>query len=352
MLVNETYTHGGASDPEIRLDFSINVNPLGMPENVKESLLTAVSEAEKYPDAACRRLVKKLSEKLKISKEQLILGNGADELIYGYVRALKEYYGVKKVLLFAPAFGEYERALMAEGIEIIYEVLSDGFMLTEENCRAMEKADAVFLCSPSNPSGRLIPSPMLKRIIRRTKELGKKCFLDLCFFELSAGYEPELTEELLCGGQNSHLAIVSAFTKTYAIAGVRLGYLMSSDTGLISFLSKHTQCWNVSVFAQAAGLACLENAAYVEKSRAYIAEEREYLMQRLKSLVSTVYPSEANYILMRDSVPYAKELKTYGILVRDCSNYYGLSEGYFRVAVRSHAENEALIAAMEECHGK
>lgn len=356
MLVNEKYTHGGEVNKAIYLDFSINVNPLGMPGNVKECLIREVGQAERYPDATCGALMEKLSEKHHIGKEWLILGNGADELIYAYARALKELYGVKKVLLFAPTFGEYERALSGEEIEICYVKRGRDFKIgkAELNCfrELVEKisVDAVFLCSPDNPSGQLIEKEVLEEILAETKKRGIRCFLDLCFYELTEQYDSEWISGLV--EQNGHLTVISAFTKTYAVAGLRLGYLMSDDANLISFISKHTQCWNISSLAQVAGVACLENEAYVNQAREVIRKERAYLQEELGKRVAYVCPSNANYILCFDEYPYAAKLRDCGILIRDCSNYYGLTEGYFRVAVRSHEENVKLMEAMEACRGK
>lgn len=353
MLVNEKYTHGGEVNSAIQLDFSVNVNPLGMPKNVKESLLRGIEQAEKYPDATCSKLVEKLSEKLHIAKEQLILGNGADELIYAYSRALRELYGGRKALVFAPAFGEYERALSSEGIEICYVKRNRDFGISTEEMSLFRKMaqtkqmDAVFLCSPDNPSGKLIADEVLKEILKITGKQGIRCFLDLCFYELTSNYD----EDRICGllEQYEHLTVVSAFTKTYAVAGLRLGYLMSKDTNLISYISRHTQCWNISSLAQLAGVACLENDAYLQEARRVLDTERAYLLDALGKCAEYVCPSDANYILCYDAYPYAEKLKEKGILIRDCSNYEGLTEGYFRVAVRSHEENEKLVEAMEAC---
>lgn len=349
MLYKERYTHGGAREEKSCLDFSINVNPLGTPQSVLQAVERELKNIEKYPDASCSLLQLRLAEKQGLPRETVLLGNGADELIYAYARALRELYGVKKVLIFAPAFEEYARALTSEGIEIVYEVLKPDACLTEKNLSRLSEVDAVFLCSPSNPTGRILSDELLQTIMDTTRDKGVRCFIDLCFLRLAGQSEQTILAHLL---ENPQVAVVSAFTKIYAIAGLRLGYLCSYDEELLTFISKHTQCWNVSSLAQAAGLACLSEDAYVEQAVALLKKERSYLLEKLTKYADYVCPSEANYILFYSDVPYVEKLREHGIIIRDCSSYVGLYKGFYRVAVRTREENDALLSAMEACYGE
>ena len=136
------------------------------------------------------------------------------------------------------------------------------------------------------------------------------------------------------------------------MAGVRLGYALSSDTSFLASMAEKTQCWNVSVMAQEAGIAALECGSWLTESVKQISAERARLTDRLTKLGIRVIPGEANFLLIRSSpeADLGKRLLDRGILVRDCSNYVGLGpgRGWFRIAVRTREENDALLKAVGE----
>lgn len=146
--------------------------------------------------------------------------------------------------------------------------------------------------------------------------------------------------------QYKELFILKAFTKSYAMAGLRLGYCLCADGDLLRAMSRTAQPWNVSVPAQMAGVAALGEGDYLARSRALIGAQREWLAGQLAALGMYVCPSRANYLLAYEEKPVCERLLARGILVRDCSNYHGLGRGWFRVAVRQAEENRALIAAL------
>ena len=148
-----------------------------------------------------------------------------------------------------------------------------------------------------------------------------------------------------------NLLIVRAFTKIYAIPGVRLGYLMCSDKELLQKIRGQLPEWNLSVFAEAAGIACLQQQEYLKETVEYVAAERKFLTEKLQNLGLQVILSDANFILFYSEKPLYKKLLQKGILIRDCKNFQGLSEGYYRVAVKSRRENEILEKAIGECIG-
>ena len=144
-----------------------------------------------------------------------------------------------------------------------------------------------------------------------------------------------------------NLMILKAFTKMYAMAGVRLGFGLTADTELIDRMYQAGPPWNVSVLASAAGKAALKEDDFVKETVQYIRKEKEYLYQALDTLGVQYWKSAANYILLKADRDLKERLIAAGILIRDCSNYRNLSEGYFRIAVKSHADNEKLIAALK-----
>ena len=149
--------------------------------------------------------------------------------------------------------------------------------------------------------------------------------------------------------QYSNLIIVRAFTKIFAIPGVRLGYLVSSNQEMLEKIQMHLPEWNLSWFAQEAGAACTKEVEFVEKTVEAVTIEREFLTEGLKKAGFQVFESKTNFILFYTEKELYEQLLNQGILIRDCSNFRGLTKGYYRVAVKSREENERLLKAIGEC---
>ena len=335
--------HGGdIFEREIVYDFSANLNPLGMPERVKNALQKSISEWEKYPDPFCRSLVKKLSECENFPPENIVCGNGAADLIFRIVQTAKP----QKAVVCAPSFSEYSKALTQNGSEISAYFLSEknGFALDENILEMLdESVQMLILCTPNNPTGRTIDGELLRRICEKCEAndivfLCDECFID--FTENAAHAEQFL---------NPNIVVLKAFTKIYAMAGLRLGYALFGDEKLAESVRKSGQFWSVSAPAQTAGAAALDEKNYLEKTLELIKNERDFLTEKLRNFGFKVYPSEANFILFYTELPLDEMLLSEKILIRNCANFAGLEQGYFRTAVRTHEENSALVGAIERC---
>lgn len=326
------------------LDLSANLNPLGMPESVKKAVLSSVRTWEKYPDPNCSELVKKLSEYDGISAENIVCGNGADDLIFRIVHAMRP----KKAVVLAPTFSEYEKALREVGCEICTHFLDEqsGFVLSGDILEMLDgDVDMLFICSPNNPTGRLIPKELMKEISEKCRKENIVLVCDECFL----GFTENGSEYSLRNCFNEKCVILKAFTKLYAMAGLRLGYMVCGDSGLAERIKNSGQFWSVSAPAQAAGIAALDETEYVCRTVEYIKTERDHLVKELSGHGIKVYPSEANFLLLKAETWLADRLLGEGILIRSCSNYNGLNEEFFRVAVRTHGENLRLIDAVGRC---
>ncbi len=342
--------HGGDiyGNPGILLDASVNTNPLGMPPEVRQALLSRMEEWGLYPDAECRALRAAIAEKEGVPADWILCGNGAADLIYRLCYALRP----RTALVCAPGFSEYERALKQVDARVSHHTLKaeEGFALTEEIERKIVPGlDLLFLCNPNNPTGRLIPEALLARILKRARGTGTVVVIDECFLGFAG-------EGLSCKRHlraMPALVILAAMTKMYALAGLRLGYLLCSNPKLLQKTKDAAQSWSVSTPAQIAGAAALSSAGWEENTRALIARERAFLMERLQELGAEVFPSEANYILFRAKKPLYAPLLEAGILIRSCVNFRGLDASYERIAVKTRDDNLRLIGAMKEIlHGK
>ena len=335
--------HGGdVYRNHVDIDFSINVNPLGIPESVTESLHRAVTLCGQYPDPQAERLGTAVSAFLGVPKEYLLFGNGASELFLAIVHGLKP----KKVVIPVPSFYGYEYAAKAAGCEIIYAVMKqeNNFCLKEDLRRILTTdIDLMFLAHPNNPIGNLLDREMVKKLLVHCREQGICVVVDECFIEFCGNQFSFLSATDLL----EHLILVRAFTKIFAIPGVRLGYLVCKNRTLRTKIAAQLPEWNLSCFAQEAGCACAGQTAFVRKTKRYVEQERQFLTERLTQTGVTVFPSVSNFMTCySDKSLYEKLLKR-GILIRDCSNFRGLGKGFYRIAVKSRKENEMLCRAVE-----
>lgn len=340
------YLHGGdVYRNQTMYDFSVNINPLGMPEGCAEAAERGVALSAQYPDWKGEALVEALAEAERVNPSRIVLGNGAAELLY----ALCFFLRPGRVLLPAPSFQEYEAAVRAAGGECTFFALEESgeFALGLDFVNAITpEIDLVFLCNPNNPTGGVIPGDILRKIAGKCREAGVCLCVDECFLPFVEG-EEELTAKAFLE-ESTNLMVLRAFTKIYAMPGLRLGYAICADERLSQGIRGCMQPWNTSLPAQLAGLQALRAKDFAERTKKYVAAERLWMTRELSGLVRAgklekLYPSRANFILFRGEADLKEKLLRHGILIRDCSNFRGLSPGYFRVAVRSHEENEALL---------
>lgn len=327
------------------VDFSANCNPLGTPKGVKEAVIQSLDHINDYPQVGCTPLRKAIAAYEGVNPEEVICGNGAAELIFTICRALKP----AKALVPAPTFAEYEQALESVGCTCIHGFLKEKeLFLPGEKFLDMltEDLDMFFFCNPNNPTGMLTSRKLLTAILQKCKALGIFLVVDECFLDFVKEPESFTLKEYL--KEYDNLFILKAFTKRYAMAGIRLGYGLTSNRELLEAMRSVTQPWNVSSIAQAAGLAALKETEYVRKGRELVFSQAEYLKTEMAALGLKVYPSCANYIFFRGKEDLFEQCVARGVLIRDCSNYPGLSKGYYRVAVKRPEENQKLISVLQE----
>jgi len=340
MLYRKKNPHGGAAfEPGVILDMSANTNPLGTPPGVIAAVRDSLDRVKDYPDPYCRDLVKAIAAFEGVPEEYVLCGNGAAELIYAWARAARP----KTALETAPTFSEYSQVLEMTGCAVERYPLGEktGFLLDEGFLRFLreKRPEAVVLCTPNNPTGRLIPRPLLERVLETCRELGSRLFLDECFLPLSDG-GLSMKDRLR---EYPGLFLLKAYTKSYGMAGLRLGYCLTADAGLLEGMSEMSQPWNVSVPAQAAGIAALREGDFLARAVDIIRAERPRLKAGLEALGLRVCPSEANYLLFRGPEDLGERLLRRGIALRSCGNYPGLGPGWYRTAVKTSDENDMLL---------
>lgn len=327
------------------LDFSANVSPLGLPAGVAAAITNALPTADRYPDPLCRELRAALAGAEGVPADWILCGNGAADLIFRLALAVRP----RRALLPAPTFAEYEAALQTVGcaVQRVFLREENEFAVTEEFIDAVTpETDIVFLCQPNNPTGQVTPPALVERLVRRCAECSAVLVVDECFLDFLPDRDAWTAKQLLRDAPQ--LIILKAFTKLYAMAGVRLGYALCGDATLLEKMRGAGQPWAVSSLAQAAGLAALQETAYAGAVRALIAEQRPRMAAGLRALGLRVMDGQANYLLFHATPDFGEKLRRRGAVVRSCANYPGLDAAWYRTAVRTAEENIRLLQIMGE----
>ena len=342
------------------IDFSANINPLGMPDKMKEAIKNEIEFCTHYPDPSCTKLIKAIAKKEEVEEERIFCGNGGADVLYRYL----SYKNPQKILLPVPTFVEYE-FLLTNGDnkrEIHYYYMKqwenedksgwrERHLTIEEDILdyIQPKFDMIILCSPNNPTGRVIQPELLEKIVYRTKQYGIDVLLDFSFIDFVKERDYKIEQ---CLKEQSHVTILHSFTKMYGIAGLRLGYAILEQRMNPKMLEHYGSTWSVNHLAQVSGFTALQEEGWIEKTIAYVEQEKSFLEEELEKMGIFYIHGSANYILFqkKGDMSLDKRLMERGILIRNCQNYVGLSGDYYRIAIRTHKENEYLIEQLKEVY--
>lgn len=336
------------------LDFSANINPLGLAKSIEDVLHSSIKELVHYPDPAGIALKEAISKYYCVDKEKVILGNGAVELLYLLFHSI----GSCRVLIPVPSFSEYERAALAAGCHIDYLYLdeTDGFKL--DFSKLVELApdyDVILLGNPNNPTGGLLEKDEIEAFLKAAEGSDTLLVMDESFLDFLDDSQRYSAKSLLDTWSN--LFIIHSLTKFYAIPGLRLGFGVGK-TELIERLDMAKDPWNVNLLAQKAGVAALADREYQDNSRSHLSECREEFLKLLSSIPCIkVYDGAVNFVLVNikasglSSGILTSRMREKGILIRDCSNYPGLDDGFVRFAIRNREENTLLLQALKTVLG-
>lgn len=355
----ERYGHGGdlrTAEESFGLpassfvDFSSNMNPLGPPSVVRDTLITYINKIMNYPDPGVRGLTNKLAEVHGVPSSSILIGNGAAELIDLAVRSIRPEGAAVAV----PCFGEYGDAVRKLGASLYEGPLmeTNGFRLDERWIEAAlnrSGADMYMIGSPNNPTGEVVEPSFIGKLL----DSGATVVVDEAFMDF-VPEEPKLSL-IRKASMNKKLYVLRSMTKFYSIPGIRLGYIVGHPES-IAELRRLQVPWSVNSLAQQIGEAVLEDEAFARDSIAWLLQERPYLADELKKLGFQAFASQTNYLLLRlpDSLTLTahelqREMGSRGILIRDASRFPGLNERYIRVAVKLREQNKQLIDALMEC---
>ncbi len=328
------------------IDFSASVNPLGPPTKSLAAMERAFSELSRYPDPDSGELTEKLAALHGLKEDEILVGNGSTELIYLLPRAL----GVKKVVVLAPSFSDYERASSLAGARVMRLPLlgKNNFRPgMDAISRGLKRCGLMFLCNPNNPTGALIPRERLLGLLDEASRTGTVICIDEAFIEY-AGKESVLREAVRLGA-----VVLRNFTKFYGMPGIRIGYA-AADAGIIARMKLGREPWTVNCLAQAAAIAALGDREYEKETLARNEVERDYMFDAISGTGwLSPYPSSANFLLVKilgikpGSSELTERLARLGLIVRDCSNFPGLGDRFIRVAILSRPQNRKFIKVLQ-----
>lgn len=331
------------------LDFSASINPLGYPKNVRKVVGENFDDILHYPDIDCSGLRNCISRKIGRSGDEIIVGNGSTELFYLIPRGLRP----KKGIVFQPTFSEFAEALKCSHTEVFHHVLKekDSFCFEYDKDHFQDnKTEIAFLCNPNNPTGQLIEKSVILNMLRQHPNvifIVDEAFMD--FVDT-----PERYSVINEAGTMRNLIVVRSLTKFYGFPGLRVGYLVA-HVDLVKKMMEYKEPWSVNTFAQCAAMVAMEEEEFLSRSREFMANERLFLFNELSNIQGLLpYKPTANYIFIKinsDGMtsPFLRErLLEHGIAIRDCSNFVGLNDKYFRVAIRTRDENTMLVSALQK----
>lgn len=344
------------------IDLSANINPFGPPDEVWDAIKKALPQIIHYPDPEYRRLRRVLAQKLNLPEEWIVLGNGAGELLFSILQALRP----KKVLIPVPAFGEYERAARACGAEInTFTLGAQGWKCgilsgsTAQNQqvevselwkKSLQVNDLLFLNTPHNPTGSRLDQRDFELLLSSAQEAGTTIIVDESFVDF-------LEDEIRWSARAylkdyPNLVVLYSMTKFYSIPGLRLGAVFAAPE-ILKRVKKHRDPWAVNSLAEEAGIVALKDTEYPIRVRKLLKESKEFFYRSFEELQLShlaLRPSSANFalieILKGQSKDRVENLGKQGVLVRDCGNFQGLEGEFIRVAIKDIPSMQALIDGM------
>jgi len=342
----DVYTEGILKGREL-IDFSSNINPLGVPKSFRDNIEEALSMVTRYPDVKYRELIGYLKQyvigenSFNLSDNSFLLGNGAAEVIDLAISSFK------KLLIVVPSFAEYEEDAEKWGSHIIYSYLNEYMEYDYEDIYSkLSEVEALVIANPNNPSGNIIDKKGFDKIINFCEENNKTIIIDEAFVEFTGAKEQSFIKEV---DRYKCLFIIRALTKFFALPGIRLGFGVSKNIELINKLKKRQNPWNINCFAETAAKYVLKDKEYIYSSLKWIEAEKSFLPEMLRKIpfIERVYNTNSNYVLCKLKGITGEELYNLcmeqGVLIRRARNFKGLDDSFVRFAIKDRELNDKLL---------
>jgi len=347
------YKHGGTPQldmirlgvpPGPVLDFSVNLNPLGPPPIIKENWPDLLGSIEQYPSVEGDGVSEYYESVCGISPSNFLAGNGSTELIYLTPRVL----GFKRVAVMAPSFHDYERASLLVGAKIVRLPLTRNnhfaFPTAQQIEETLRNVDAFWIARPNNPTGNLFPMDLILSFADRFPE--KWFIVDEAFIQFLDNWK---NDSLLTRKPRPNILVLNSLTKFYSIAGLRLGGI-TGDEAVVSRLRNAKEPWAINGIADRVASLLVQCNDYDKQTRSLVKKERARVFHRLVGLDGIIpFSPTANYILCqwvktKNLDDLLKHLLSNGVYIRDCRNFTGLNENFFRIGLKTPEENDRFLS--------
>jgi threonine-phosphate decarboxylase len=364
----DVYTDGLHKGRKL-IDYSSNINPLGVPKSFINNISEAVIAITRYPDIQYRDVQKALKDYIDCPEEYFVLGNGAAEIIDLVISCLKS------LLIVVPSFVEYEIDAKRWDCRIKYSYLKEGSNKKdllgheyeqlsydyEDILNKLQRVEGIILGNPNNPNGNIIDKEEFQKIVDYCESNNKVVIIDEAFIEFTGDTRNSFIDSIK---DYKCLFIIRALTKFFAMPGIRFGYGISSNDSLIKNIKEKQNPWNINCFAEVAVCNVLKDSEYIKKSKKWITEERPRFLKSLKSIhfIETVFLTYGNYVLCKlNGLAFEKGLtadKLYklcldqGFVIRKADNFRGLDDQYIRLAIKDRNTNEKLISMFKNLSDK
>ncbi|MHC1573878.1 MAG: pyridoxal phosphate-dependent aminotransferase [Candidatus Syntropharchaeales archaeon] len=343
----EACHHGGGLD-DVRLDFSTSLNPLGPPPSILESLRSLNNfDLSSYPDTDSSTVCEEIAEHLNLSNDEILLGNGASELLFMIPLISIEAGDI--AIIPSPTYGEYSHSVLMMGGEVCRHELKreNNFRMDLDSFKhdiETIKPKLVFLCNPNNPTGEYLGREEVLDILETCRTTDTLLVIDEAYADLSA--KKWCSDDLI---ENGNLIIVRSLTKSFSCAGIRIGYLIAAREIVLALKAVKIP-WNVNILAQKVAITLTKEIDYLRRGVELVEREKAYLADELKRLSLNPIASDANYILVdlqgRSAASLNEKLLAKGIYLRDCTSF-GLP-AFVRIGIRNHEDNLRLVEALDE----
>jgi len=335
--------HSPQVDAEVRLN--TNESPFAPPDEWREELRAALEEVSfhRYPDRPATELRQAVADLHGVTADEVFCANGSNEVLQSVLLA---FGGPgRRALLFEPTYALHSHIARITGTEVVEGQRDDTFLIDPQDAERLIAAGRpaiTFLCSPNNPTGRAEPSDTVERVARVAPGL---VVVDEAYGQFSSW-----TALGLRGPAQPGLVVTRTFSKTWALAGARLGYLVA-DPGVVEACEAVALPYHLSAQTQLAGLLALRHVREMETRVARITEERGRVAAALNELPVDSWPSDANFILFRprerDADGVWRSLLAHSVLIRNCASWEGL-KGCLRVTIGTPEENSRFLQGLKE----
>ncbi|MGD9131762.1 MAG: threonine-phosphate decarboxylase CobD [Candidatus Bathyarchaeota archaeon] len=331
------------------IDFSISTNPMGVPEKAVESIRQHLNLIQHYPDPDHEWLLEALAESVGVAPDNVVVGNGSTELIYLFNEVFLEdgYEAVIPV----PTFSEYKAAIERFGGNMIFIKCdpANNFKLNLEELEnsITKKTRIIFLCNPNSPTGRLYEKADILQIVQLAADENVLVFVDEDYVDFVDDSKRYSMADYV--NEYNNLFVLRSLTKFFGLAGVRIGFGVGSPD-LVNVMKRVIMPWSVNSLAMFAAAEAVKDTEFIKKSRLLLSNSKRQMLEMFKAVPwLKVYPSETNFLLIEiiredlTSMQLAEGLAKRGFLIRDCEDFDGLNNRFFRVTVRKPEENRKLV---------